>query len=221
MRPTPTMIDDALRFMDVPPQERHGDIALQVEQTFLELEEVIRPRGVWGRFPVDVRPDGIAVAGFTVPGADLGKLLARCKECFLMAVTLGSEADRAILRAQKRNMLDGMMLDACASVRADAFCDETEAQVMAELGSGEYLTMRYSPGYGDAPLQVSEDIIAALDATRRIGLSMTKSFMMTPVKSITAFIGVSGQKEERARSCDLCANHDTCPYRKKGERCGT
>ena len=135
-----------------------------------------------------------------------------------MAVTLGPEADRQILLAQKRGMMEGLMLDACASVRADALCDQAEAEIAADLRPGEHLTMRFSPGYGDAPLSASEDIIALLDATRRIGLSMTRSLMMTPVKSVTALLGVTGEEENRSRGCALCASRETCPYRGEGEK---
>ena len=46
------------------------------------------------------------------------------------------------------------------------------------------------------------------------------SYMMAPVKSVTALIGISNQKEDRSRSCARCALDSACPYRKRGERCG-
>ena len=137
-----------------------------------------------------------------------------------MAVTLGPEVDRRILLAQKQDMLDGMVLDACASVRADALCDEVEGEIFRELREGEHPTMRFSPGYGDAPLTASADLIALLDATRRIGLAMTRSYMMTPIKSVTALIGISDQNEDRTRDCSRCSAGPDCPYRKRGESYG-
>jgi cobalamin-dependent methionine synthase I len=141
-----------------------------------------------------------------------------------MAVTIGHEADRGIALAQKRGMLEGMMMDACASVRADALCDEAEAGIRAELKDGEWLTSRFSPGYGDAPLVLTEDIISLLDATRRIGLSMTRSLMMTPVKSVTAIVGVTAKEAGEPGSspcrealnsprCGVCSMSGECPYR--------
>ena len=113
-----------------------------------------------------------------------------------------------------------MALDACASVRADALCNEVEEEILRELREGEHPTMRFSPGYGDAPLSASADLIALLDATRRIGLAMTRSYMMTPIKSITALIGISELNEDRSRDCSRCAAGPACPYRKGGETCG-
>ena len=220
MEPSPAMIDDALRFMRVPPEGRDEGLASLVRETFGRLEASVRPRTIWGRFPITPIKGGVNVAGAEIESADLARVMARSSECYLLAVTLGPEVDRQILLAQRRDMLEGLALDACASVRADALCDRAEGEVIADLAEGEYLTLRFSPGYGDAPLSASQEIIALLNATRRIGLSMMRSQMMTPVKSITALIGVSPQREDRSRGCGQCANQGDCPYRRKGERCG-
>ena len=88
-------------------------------------------------------------------------------------------------------MLDGVALDACASVRIDAYIDEfVRNEILPGLNENEKLTSRFSPGYGDLNMNVTEDIIAILNAAKRIGLSVTKSLMMTPIKSVTAIIGL-------------------------------
>ena len=221
MQATPTMVDDALRFMGVPKEARSGEMAERAYRTFELLEGFIRPRRVWGRFSVLADDRGIRLdEAVRIESGSLARLMAHSRECWVMAVTLGPEVDRGILLAQKQDMLDGMALDACASVRADALCDEVEGEIFRELREGEHPTMRFSPGYGDAPLTASADLIALLDATRRIGLAMTRSYMMTPIKSVTALIGISDQNEDRTRDCSRCSAGPDCPYRKRGESCG-
>ena len=221
MQATPTMVDDALRFMGVPKEARSGEMAERAYRTFELLEGFIRPRRIWGRFSVLADDRGIRLdEAVRIESGSLARLMAHSRECWVMAVTLGPEVDRRILLAQKQDMLDGMALDACASVRADALCDEVEGEIFRELREGEHPTMRFSPGYGDAPLTASADLIALLDATRRIGLAMTRSYMMTPIKSVTALIGISDQNEDRTRDCSRCSAGPDCPYRKRGESCG-
>ena len=211
--PTPQMLDDALRFMRVPRPGREEALIEAVRETFANLETFARPRSVWGRFHVSCL-EGVET------GKDLKGLLSRSADCCLMAVTLGPEVDRQIALAQRRGMWEGLALDACASVRADAFCDEAQGEIEASLEDGEGLTMRFSPGYGDAPLSLSEEIIVCLNATRRIGLSMTRSFLMTPVKSVTAVLGVTAVPGARGTEagcdgtgCALCGRRENCPYR--------
>ena len=221
MQATPTMVDDALRFMGVPKEARSGEMAERAYRTFELLEGFIRPRRVWGRFSVLADDRGIRLdEAVRIESGSLARLMAHSRECWVMAVTLGPEVDRRILLAQKQDMLDGMALDACASVRADALCDEVEREIFRELREGEHPTMRFSPGYGDAPLTASADLIALLDATRRIGLAMTRSYMMTPIKSVTALIGISDRNEDRTRDCSRCSAGPDCPYRKRGESWG-
>ena len=221
MQATPTMVDDALRFMGVPKEARSGEMAERAYRTFELLEGFIRPRRVWGRFSVLADDRGIRLdEAVRIESGSLARLMAHSRECWVMAVTLGPEVDRRILLAQKQDMLDGIALDACASVRADALCDEVEGEIFRELREGEHPTMRFSPGYGDAPLTASADLIALLDATRRIGLAMTRSYMMTPIKSVTALIGISDRNEDRTRDCSRCSAGPDCPYRKRGESCG-
>ena len=117
-------------------------------------------------------------------------------------------------------MLDAVILDACASVLIDKVCDEAESGIIETLKENEFLTMRFSPGYGDVPLETSSDLIDILQATKRIGLSLTKSHMLVPTKSVTAIIGISSQKENRQKSCGACNLVKTCAYRKRGEQCG-
>ena len=189
--PTDKNIIDALRYMKVPPTVRDEELTRTVREAFVNLEGYIEPRCVWGRFRIAHFDGGIELDGAEIFSRNIARLTERSDECILLAATLGHEADRQIAIAQRKNMLDGVALDACASVRIDAYIDEyVKNEIVPSLREGEKLTHRFSPGYGDLSMSVTEDIIAILNATKRIGLSVTRSLMMVPVKSVTAIIGL-------------------------------
>ena len=178
--------------MRVPPAVQDEELARTVREAFTKLEVFAEPRSVWGRFHVLHFDGGFELEGAYIYSSDIARLTARSDECVLLAATLGHEVDRQITLAQSRNMLDGVALDACASVMVDAYIDGfVRSEIVPELHEGEKLTHRFSPGYGDLKMSVTEDIIAILNATKRIGLSVTRSLMMSPIKSVTAIIGVS------------------------------
>ena len=190
-QPTDKQITDALRYMKVPPEGRSDELVRTVVEAFGRLEGVVTPRCVWGRFHVVHFDGGIELEGAYLYSSDIARLTARSDECILLAATLGHETDREITVAQNRNMLDGLALDACASVRIDAFIDQfIKSDIAPGLREGERMTSRFSPGYGDLNMSVTEDIIAVLNATKRIGLSVTRSMMMSPIKSVTAISGL-------------------------------
>lgn len=70
--------------------------------------------------------------------------------------------------------------------------DRLEAEARTTLSEGEILKPRRSPGYGEMPLSLSREIIAKLDATKKIGVAMTDSNLLVPSKSVTAICEIGG-----------------------------
>ena len=79
---------------------------------------------------------------------------------------------------------------------------------------GYSMRWRFSPGYGDWPIEQQPEMLR-LSHAAAIGIHLTTSMMLVPRKSITAIIGLS-QKPECTRDeqhhCALCARID-CPAR--------
>ncbi len=188
---TDKIITDALRYMRVPPEGRNEELEKTVSEAFRRLEGYATPRCVWGRFKILHFDGGFEIEGAYIRSKNLEKLTSRSNECILLAATLGHETDRQITIAQNRNMLEGIALDACASVIIDDYIDRfIKSEIVPRLHEGERMTSRFSPGYGDLSMTVTEDIIAILNAEKRIGLSVTRSLMMSPIKSVTAIAGL-------------------------------
>ncbi len=195
-----------------------------LEKELLRWSETLRaeaePRAVWKLFPL--LPDfSLAGACFRLEGESVRALLKDCDQVILMAATLGNSVERLIRRTQAVDMAGALMLDACGSAAIENVCDNLCDDLVAGFAP-RYLTDRFSPGYGDMPLSQQRELFAALDVTRRIGVTLTDSGLMLPQKSVTALIGVSDRPQTmRPRGCAACSLHDTCAYRKDGKHCGT
>ncbi|MBQ7693431.1 MAG: vitamin B12 dependent methionine synthase, activation domain protein [Oscillospiraceae bacterium] len=181
--------------------------------------EHAQPRLVWRLFELT---EGGRFAGtdYTPGGQDIQAFLTGCAQAVLFAATLGLEAECLIRRTQLRNMADAVLLDAAGSAAIEAVCDAFCADLAAELAPW-HLTGRFSPGYGDYPLEEQKAVFRLLDVTRRIGVNLTESGLMIPQKSVTALIGVSDTPQENRRSgCGDCLGRFACVYRKEGKSCG-
>ena len=111
-------------------------------------------------------------------------------------------------------------LDCCASAAVEEVCDQIEGELQGKF-PGCSFPFRYSPGYGDLPLEVQGPLLDLLDAPRRAGLCATANHLLTPRKSVTAILGVSsGEIEKKKRSCLGCPAQGSCQYRKAGGHCG-
>ena len=49
---------------------------------------------------------------------------------------------------------------------------------------------RFSAGYGDLPLELQADIFNLLKPEKQMGVFLSESFIMSPTKSVTAFVAL-------------------------------
>ncbi len=187
----------------------------QLQQCIREVEEAAQPRLVYTRL---FRKDA---ANLPLTGEDIGRLLQPCQELVLLAVTLGNQLEQILMRLEVKNMADAVILDACASVAVENVCDCFEEDLRREVeAEGLYLTSRFSPGYGDFPISSQKQLCQVLNASRRIGLNVTDSYLMVPRKSVTAVMGIADTPQElRKKGCEVCNMFLNCTYRVRGTAC--
>lgn len=204
------------RGSEIPP-----DIDAMIDNAMGDTLRTIRPKYTWKCFPLR-RGEGLSLAGaeLPLPGKDAAALLADCDRCVLLAATLGAEWERLLRGAQARDLSQAIVLDCCGSAAIEAVCDRAEEELRAAFPD-RYLTDRFSPGYGDLPLNLQAPMTAILDAPRQIGLTLTDSWILIPRKSVTAIIGLADKPQtKRFRGCAYCSMFERCTYRKAGKFCG-
>ena len=153
-------------------------------------------------------------------GEDIKNHLADCRSAALICATLGAEVDKLIRVSQITDMPRAVVINSLAAVAIEQVCDKIEEKLSA-IFPESYFTFRYSPGYGDFPIELQKSFLSELDAPRKIGLSANSSHILTPSKSVTAVIGISSQPiEAKKRGCAVCNLRKTCRYRRNGEHCG-
>ena len=81
---------------------------------------------------------------------------------------------------------DGYFAQRIGLEAVERVMDDLEAEARGKIAAGERLSPRWSPGYGDKPLEMSREILDALDASRKLGVSLTDAFLLVPTKSVTA-----------------------------------
>lgn len=215
----PSVLKEALRLLGTDTEADSG-LLDDLKRAYAQLLEVSKPRTVYKKTAVRQTENGVLLDGTEFVSKDLKKLFSNSSHAFILAATLGAETDTFLRRKMIENMADAALLDACANAETERVCDTLEQQLSAEISGGEYLTKRFSPGYGDVDLEYSSVLVNILNAQKAIGLACTASKMLVPSKSVTAFIGISAIKEDRRRRCDECAANTDCVWKKRGERCG-
>lgn len=214
-------LEEALRLAGLP-ADAPEELRQRVAQIAQELTRTVTPRYVYRVFSLRRTSQGVELpqAGLTLTGRTAERMLADCGRAALLACTLGAGFDAMLRREQARDMSQAVLLDACGSAWVEGGCDQVEAELRQRL-PGLYLTDRFSPGYGDLPLSLQGALCAALDAGRRLGLSLSDSFLLNPVKSVTAVVGIAETPQPaRIRGCAYCSMGGRCTFRKAGTSCG-
>lgn len=138
--------------------------------------------------PVTVEEGVCDFGAFRLPSKHLAANLSGCKEVLLFAATVGVEMDRLIAKYGRISPAKALLFQAIGAERIEALCDAFCKEMAKETGAN--LRPRFSPGYGDLPLEAQKDLFAVLDCGKRIGLSLNDSLLMSPSKSVTAFAGI-------------------------------
>ena len=135
--------------------------------------------------------------------------------------TYGNRPYRREMGETPEDMAKAVIADAFAGAAVEQVMNEAEKLIKAEF-PGKYFTWRYSPGYGDFPIEIQKQLLDVLDAPRKIGLCTSDSRMLAPVKSVTAVMGVSDAPlPARKRGCVTCNMRQRCQFRKRGLHCGS
>lgn len=170
---------------------RCGDgvgVEKEAEQAQRLVDDLIRPAAAAVVF--DIKRDGekLFVADTELEGKSIKKLLAPCNKCVVMAITVGFELDMKISALGSSSPALSLLADAAASSAVEDACDACCESIESELGVK--LTPRFSPGYGDLPMNIQPALLTLTNARRDLGLTVGSGCMLSPIKSVTAIAGI-------------------------------
>lgn len=210
--PPPIDRREIIRYMGT--RELTAELDALLEECLREAEGKLRYAVCWRTFPVCVDGERVHLDFAEVRSAALAKRLADCDRVVLFAATVGLELDRLIARYSRLRPIKGLIFQAIGAERVEALCDAFCAELRQQAQTcGECIRPRFSPGYGDVPLTLQQDIFRVLDCSRQIGLTLNASLLMTPSKSVTAFVGVGkGEQQPDKEKCRACIKGD-CIFR--------
>lgn len=187
-----------------------------IDKSFTDLESAANAKFIYRIFDLTyAEEERVCFEDTEIRSRSLGRNMSGCEQIVLFGATLGIGVDKLLARKSVTDMAEAVVLQACAAALLEEYCDECQEQIAEEFREkGEFLRPRFSPGYGDFPIEFQKELMQMLDCAKRIGLTVTESCMMTPVKSVTAVIGVSPMDAGcRKVPCEECGKAD-CKYRR-------
>lgn len=185
-----------------------------VNECIEECREKLIYKVCYCEFPVNHGNGETDLSFMTTKSKNLEKNLEDCEKIVLFAATVGFEIDRLIAKYGRISPSKALVFQAIGAERIESLCNAFNDDVKSEfMQQNLYTRPRFSPGYGDFPLEAQRDIFRVLDCPRKVGISLNESLLMSPSKSVTAIIGISSKCGiEKKNSCTECTKTD-CKFR--------
>lgn len=214
-------IDEALRYMGYKGQAIDENMSALIEDAGKQCLSCSRPAYIYKLFDIshDHEKVNIQNSSLSFEGKSIYKHLKGCSKCAIMAVTIGAGFDSRLTIMQQSDPTKAVIFNSCGSALIEQVCDAVEQEILEKTGMNKH-NFRFSPGYGDLPLETQKTIFRVLSPEKTAGINLTPTNLLIPVKSVTAILGLSETKREiTTDKCSLCSLRDTCKLRKGGNTC--
>ena len=141
--------------------------------------------------------------------------ISHIKKTAIALCTLGKAVDEKIVELNNEgSSTEAFILDIIGSVAVEEIANKINFLICQQTEKyGLQASHRFSPGYGNFNLIEQENIFKIINA-EKIGVSLTKSYMMIPKKSISFCIYLGKMKKDSRNQCTICGLKD-CNFRKE------
>lgn len=209
-------INEVYRYMGFRGENPDPHIAQMTLQIVKEIADSVSPKFCAVDTGISIIGENVRLDWFTLASSALAKHLLGCERGIIFAATLGSGVDMLIYKYSMTSPAKAVAAQAAATVLIEKYVDDI-CDIFSEEAAKEglYITARFSPGYEDLDIKNQKEFLKALDADKRIGLCLTDSYMLTPVKSVTAIVGKTKTEHDcGVQKCNRCSNFN-CAYKNK------
>lgn len=110
------------------------------------------------------------------------------------------------------DFMEAFVADSIGSLTVEHAMDRIQAQLSASLSAGGLsISNRYSPGYCNWHLSGQTNLFRLIGGNP-IGISLSDSCLMSPIKSVSGIIGVGKDIRRQEYGCKVCGD-EACIYR--------
>lgn len=221
-------LGEVLHYLGYSGQKLDGELSARIDEVVARCLAVGRPRGVTRVFDVEGTSEegGVPVlrlsgTSLELAGYSIASHLDGAVAVGVLAVTAGMGVEAELRRLSLTDRVAQVILDAAGSALVERAADAAEASLVAQAADrGLYCGKRFSPGYGDLPLETQPVLLTTLDAGRLLGITLSDSLLMSPTKSVTAVVGFFECPPADARpGCSACYAREFCLLRRSGRTC--
>jgi hypothetical protein len=198
---------------------RRPSLAAVAGEVIEEGRPLLDPAVLYRRVPVEeVRHERVLLAGGgSLAGPAVGRYLGAAQEVIVAVCTVGESLSVRAAQVFDADPVRGLALDGLASAAAEALA-EAACRRFDQMAAAEGLAagLPLNPGMDGWPLLEAQRQLFSLLPADEIGVRLSPSGVMEPLKSVSLALGLGGAEEiARGRTCDVCTMRETCRYKER------
>ena len=211
-------LDDVLRFLQAEDAEAEHPVRISAEGTLSRLQN---HRHISGGYIIreiefiDIKKGIIQIENTELTtGTQICSYLKGSSLAALFICTAGDVFTRMTSEYNsKGEYLEAFVVDAIGSLTVENAMDRIQNDLSDKLKEKSLnISNRYSPGYCNWALSGQKKLFQLI-GQNEVGITLTDSCLMHPIKSVSGIIGIGSDVKKRAYGCEICRNTD-CIYRK-------
>jgi hypothetical protein len=186
----------------------------------VEARELVQPAAAWESFPIrELRHERVVLTnGAQLGGGPVTRVVGGATHLIVAACTVGAAISARVAQHQRqKEMLQSLLLDDLGSWAVDVVRQQLCRWLEQDAARrGLRVSASLSPGESEWSVRDQAAIFAVLDAGQ-IGVSLTPSMVMSPLKSLSLIMGTgpAAMGVEGASNCDFCTIRERCAYRQR------
>lgn len=153
------------------------------------VQKILQPKYAISYINKKIENNKIIIEDFIIESNDIIKLLEKSEVICGFVATVGHAIDIKIDLLQKQDKALAYIYDSIGSVAIEQLVNNINDEIK-KSNSGSTLTRRFSVGYGDWKIENQKPFLAWLGADK-IGITLSDTFQMSPMKSVSAIMGLS------------------------------
>ncbi|MEG2757484.1 MAG: hypothetical protein RR963_04655 [Anaerovoracaceae bacterium] len=182
---------------------------------YLETKEKVYSQvsmtAIYNSYPIKVVEGDVIYLenGVSISSEMLARVIKESDELLVIAMTLSGYDS---LEAEESDGMKTLFLDGWGTSLVEGGSSWIKKKISKKLEEEKlYTTQGWSPGQHNVDIKLQIQLFALLEP-EEIGITLSKSYMMHPKKSISSFVGIGRTKDiENIRACDFCERKKTCP----------
>ncbi len=221
LRVIPLSIDEdqVIRFQGAPAaaiRKRRPDLVEMASAAIEEGMALIQPAILYRQLAVEgLRHEKLILEdGLVLRGAFIARHLGPAQSVIVALCTIGPDLERVAGERFAQDAPLGYALDALGSAAVEALVTAFCGQIAERMESdGLQVSSPLSPGMEGWSVDAGQTEIFRILNSEEIGVKLLKTYLMTPVKTVSVVFGLGEEIEAAESLCDFCVMRDHCLYR--------